>query len=519
MLYLSAEEPANYRDAALEREWRQAMQAEFEAIEKNQTWELTELPPGHKPIGLKWVYKVKRDNEGKILKYKARLVAKGYVQRQGVDFDEVFAPVARLDTVRLILALAAHQGWQVHHLDVKSAFLNGDLKEEVYVAQPEGFIIKNQEDKVYRLSKALYGLRQAPRAWNLCLDNCLKNLGFSRCTQEQAVYTRSNEDGVLIVGVYVDDLIVTGTSPAAVRSYKLQMMQEFDMSDLGLLSYYLGIEVNQQADHISLKQTAYVKRVLKQSGMEDCNATKYPMEAKLQLNKDEGGTPIDATQYRRVIGCLRYLTHTRPDLSYSIGIVSRYMERPTTLHHQAVKQILRYLKGTLEYGLEYRRGQGDAEVIGFSDSNLAGDADDRKSTTGMAFYLNQNLITWASQKQKTVALSSCEAEFMAATAAACQALWLRSLVSEVTGRSPEPVTLFVDNKSAIALIKNAVFHDRSKHIDTRFYFIRECVEKGQIKVEFVRTEDQRADILTKALAKQKFAEMQQKLGVLNLNRA
>ncbi|KAG6531025.1 hypothetical protein ZIOFF_004795 [Zingiber officinale] len=317
----------------------------------------------------------------------------------------------------------------------------------------------------------------------------LKELGFKKCNQEHAVYTRGKREASILVGVYVDDLIVTGRSTEGINKFKQQMMTEFDMSDLGLLSYYLGIEVEQQKSRILIRQSAYAKKILSQFQMSDCNATKQPMEPKTQLHKDLEGTPIDATEYRRVIGCLRYLLHTRPDLSYSVGMASRYMEKPTSMHHKVVKQIL---------------------------SDLAGDLDGRKSTSGMTFYFNESLVSWNSQKQKTVALSSCEAEFMAATTAACQALWLRSLVSELTGEEPKPVTLFVDNKSAIALMKNPVFHGRSKHIDTRFHFIRECVENGQIVVEFINTGEQRADVLTKTLPGVKLAVMRQLLGVRDL---
>ncbi|KAG6471158.1 hypothetical protein ZIOFF_072259 [Zingiber officinale] len=274
-----------------------------------------------------------------------------------------------------------------------------------------------------------------------------------------------------------------------INKFKQQMMTEFEISDLGLLSYYLGIQVEQQKSRISLRQSAYAKKILSQFKMADCNATKHPMESKTRLHKDLEGTPVDATEYRRIIGCLRYLIHTRPDLSYSVGMASRYMERPTIMHHRVVKQIL---------------------------SDLAGNLDGRKSTSGMTFYFNESLASWNSQKQKTVALSSCEAEFMTATTAACHALWLRSLASELTCVKPKPVTLFVDNKSAIALMKNPVFHGRSKHIDTRFHFIRECIEKGQIVVEFVNTGEQRTDALTKALPGVKLAAMRQLLGVRDL---
>ncbi|KAG6526600.1 hypothetical protein ZIOFF_016592 [Zingiber officinale] len=319
-----------------------------------------------------------------------------------------------------------------------------------------------------------------------------------------------------IADIYANTEEVVGGSTEKINKFKQQMMTEFEMSDLGLLSYYLGIEVEQQKSRISLRQSAYAKKILSQFKMADCNATKHPMEPKTQLHKDLEGTPVDATEYRRIVGCLRYLLHTRPDLSYSVGMASRYMERPTIMHHRVVKQILRYLKGTIYFGLVYIKGPQEIGIFGYSDSDLAGDLDGRKSTSGMTFYFNESLVSWNSQRQKTVALSSCEAEFMAATTAACHALWLRSLASELTGVKSKPVTLFVDNKSAIALMKNPVFHGRSKHIDTRFHFIRECIEKGQIVVEFVNTGEQRADALTKALPGVKLAAMRQLLGVRDL---
>jgi len=216
---------------------------EMNSIQSNKTWELSMLPAGHKAIGLKWVFKVKKDPDGNIIKHKARLVAKGYAQREGVDFEEVFAPVARIETVRLLIALAAQKGWQVHHMDVKSAFLNGDLMEEVYVQQPPGFVVEGGSGKVLKLNKALYGLRQAPRAWNAKLDSELIKLGFERNPLEHAVYRRKHNDGFLLVGVYVDDLIITGPSKANIEAFKKEMMKSFSMSDLGLLSYYLGIQV------------------------------------------------------------------------------------------------------------------------------------------------------------------------------------------------------------------------------------------------------------------------------------
>jgi hypothetical protein len=253
------EEPAKFHEAAGNPNWMAAMDSEIQSINKNKTWHLVKLPAGHKPIGLKWVYKLKKNAEGEVVKHKARLVAKGYVQKEGIDFEEVFAPVARLDTVRLPLAMAANWGWQAHHLDVKTTFLNGDLTEDVYVTQPKGYVVKGKEHLVLKLSKALYGLKQAPRAWNVKLDGCLKELSFRKCVTEPAVYTRGVGQSKVIIGVYVDDLIVTGGDLAEIVAFKKQMTSQFDMSDLDMLSFYLGLEVEQQKDYIAIRQTSYAK--------------------------------------------------------------------------------------------------------------------------------------------------------------------------------------------------------------------------------------------------------------------
>lgn len=289
------EEPRNYKEPSTDERWIEAMKAELDSINKNHTWTLTTLLENHKAIGLKWVYKTKRDAQGKIIKCKARLVAKCYVQEQGIDFDKVFAPVARIETVRLILALAAYHGWQVHHLDVKSTFLHGELKEEVYVRQPEGFIQQGNLGKVYKLTKALYGLRQAPRAWNVKLDQTLKSLDLKKCNLEQAVYTKRSKTCTLIVGVYVDDLIITGTPKKEIDFFKSQMEEKFEMSDLGLLAYYLGIEVTQTGRDITIKQTGYINKILKETSMMDNNDTKIPLDPDTKLVKAEDGNPVDAT--------------------------------------------------------------------------------------------------------------------------------------------------------------------------------------------------------------------------------
>ncbi|GKA36699.1 ribonuclease H-like domain, reverse transcriptase, RNA-dependent DNA polymerase [Tanacetum coccineum] len=505
-------------EASKDEKWIEAMEIELDSINKNNTWTLTTLPTNQKAIGLKWVFKTKRDAKGKIIKYKARLVAKGYVQEQGIDFDEVFAPVARIENVRFELAQQTyHLGgeWQVHHLDVKSAFLHGDLKEEVYVTQPEGFIQQGNSGKVYKLTKALYGLRQAPRAWNMKLDQTLKSLDFKKCNLEQAVYTKRSKTSTLIVGVYVDDLIITGTPRKEIDLFKSQMKDKFEMSDLGLLAYYLGIEVTQTGGEITIKQTGYINKILKETSMMESNDTKIPMDPGTKLVKAEDGNSVDATYYRSCIGSLRYLLHTRPDLSYSVGLLSRFMQDPKDHHLKAVKQVIRYIKGTKEHGIIYKK-EGGCRITGYSDSSYGINTDQGKGTTRIVFYFGESPITWCTQKQPTVALSSCESEFMAATGAACQALWLKWLLSEITGWEERKGSTKI---SAITLVRNPVFHGRSKHIDIRYHFIRECVENGHINVEHVSGELQRADILTKALPRLKFVTMRQMLGVQDLGRS
>ncbi|GKD15447.1 zinc finger, CCHC-type containing protein [Tanacetum coccineum] len=324
-LLFTEEEPRNYKEASTDQKWIEAMEIELDSINKNNTWTLTTLPPNQKAIGLKWVFKTKRDAKGNIIKYKARLVAKGYVQEQGIDFDEVFAPVARIETVRLILALAAYHGWQVHHLDVKSAFLHGDLKEEVYVTQPEGFVQQRNSGKVYKLIKALYGLRQAPRAWNVKLDQTLKSLDFKKCNLEQAVYTKRSKTSTLIVGVYVDDLIITGTPRKEIDVFKSQMKDKFEMSDLGLLAYYLGIEVTQTGGEITIKQTGYINKILKETSMTDSNDTKIPMDpdsCKPEGSSPEGGKQVIPILIRNTRSIIFILEENSP-----ISLV--YSKQPT----------------------------------------------------------------------------------------------------------------------------------------------------------------------------------------------
>lgn len=509
-------DPINYEEAVKSEKWKKAMDAEIEAIERNNTWELIEMPPEGKVIGVKWIYKTKLNEKGEVDKYKARLVAKGYSQQYGIDYAEVFAPVARLDTVRVILSLAARNGWTVYQLDVKSAFLHGELNEEVFITQPPGYEQKGHEHKVYKLKKALYGLKQAPRAWYSRIESYFMKEGFEKCPHEHTLFVKRMDGGkMLIVCLYVDDLIFTGNDESMFRKFKHSMMTEFDMTDLGRMSYFLGLEVLQRSEGIYVSQRKYAQEVLERFNMSQCNAVHNPIVPGVKIMKDEGGVEVDSTLYKRIVGSLMYLTATRPDMMYVISLISRFMERPTELHLNAAKRVLRYLKGTVSFGLFYRKG-GKEELIGYTDSDYAGDQDDRKSTSGYVFMLSSGAVSWSSKKQPVVTLSTTEAEFIAAASSACQAVWLRRILQQLNLEPRKSTTIYCDNSSTIKLSKNPVMHGRSKHIDVRFHFLRELTKDEVVGLVQCSSQEQVADIMTKPLKLDVFQNLRELLGVYPL---
>jgi hypothetical protein len=379
-VFISSKDPKSFEEAEKYDVWRKAMDQEIESIESNNTWELTTLPKGANSIGVKWIYKTKMNERGEIEKYKARLVAKGYSQKHGIDYNEVFAPVARWDTIRIILALAAKENWKVFQLDVKSAFLHGELAEDIYVDQPLGYQ-KGNRDEVYKLRKALYGLRQAPRAWYSKIEKYFMSEKFEKCSHEHTLFVKYADQGkLLIVSLYVDDLICTGNDLTMVHNFKESMKNNFAMTDLGKMKYFLGVEVTQSEQGILIHQCKYAEEILKRFGMENCNTVKSPIVTGCKLVRDEGGKQVDAREFKQIVGCLMYLLATRPDLTYSVCLVARFMDRPTEMHMMAIKRILRYLKGTLTHGIMYKhKTDGRFELVGWSDSDYAGDLNQGRS--------------------------------------------------------------------------------------------------------------------------------------------
>ena len=510
---LMSSDPLHYEEAVTDANWRLAMDNEIKSIEKNKTWTLVTLPLEVKRIGVKWIYKSKYNEHGELEKRKARLVAKGYTQKHGIDYTEVYAPVARIETVRMIVALAAQQSWNIFQMDVKSAFLHGELNEDVYVEQPKGYEIKGSEDKVYKLHKALYGLKQAPRAWFSRMENYFVSEGFCKCPNEQTLFTkRSREGKILVASVYVDDLIYTGDDEEMMMSFKCSMMKVFEMTDLGKMKFFLGIEVLQQDDGIFICQRKYALEILKRFGMIESCEVKSPMVPGSKLSKDINGAAIDESFYKQIIGSLMYLTSTRPDLVYSVSLISRYMSRPTELHLQAAKRILRYLKGTFDYGIMYKR-MSTNDLIAYTDSDYAGDLNDRKSTSGYVFLLSSGAVSWLSKKQPIVTLSTTEAEFVAAAGCASQVVWMRRVLDQLGHLQGRSTIVMCDNSSTIKLSKNPVMHGRSKHIDVRFHFLRELANDGVIELLHCGSEDQIADVMTKPLKLDSFQKFRRLMGM------
>ncbi|GJX87840.1 putative ribonuclease H-like domain-containing protein, partial [Tanacetum coccineum] len=458
--------------AAMFKSKRELTIRTFIIFEIQKVWVIVDLPYGKKAIGTKWVYRNKKDERGVVVRNKARLVAQGHRQEEGIDYDEVFAPVARLEAIRIFLAFASYMGFVVYQMDVKSAFLYGKIDEEVYVSQPPGFQDLKYPKKVYKVVKALYGLHQAPRAWYATLSTFLLKNGYRRGTIDKTLFLKKDKHDIILVQVYVDDIIFGSTKKSWCDEFEALMKSRFQMSSMGELTFFLGLQVKQKEDGIFISQDKYVAEILKKFDFANVKTASTPIETQKPLVKDEEASDVDVHLYRSMIGSLMYLTASRPDIMFAVCACSRFQVTPKSSHLSVVKRIFRYLKGKPKLGLWYPR-VSSFDLESYSDSDYAGANLDRKSTTGGCQFLGRRLISWQCKKQTIVATSTTEAGMML-----CKLLGWAS---------------FVDSKS-----NNPVYHSKTKHIAIRHHFIRDAYEKKLIQVLKIHTDDNVADLLTKA---------------------
>lgn len=513
-------EPRTYDDAKASTSWthwENAMGDEVRSLRLNKTWRLKKkssvTADGKRVLRGKWVFKIKRAADGSVQKYKARWVVRGFEQVEGSDYAETFASVVKPMSYKALFAIAAAMDYEIEQMDVKTAFLYGNVNDEVYVEQPTGY--EEDADSVCLLDKALYGLKQSPRIWYETLTEFLKSLGFEALNADLSVFTRHG----MIIAIYVDDLLIVGPSKDDITEVKRSLSGRFQMSDLGPCTHYLGISVRRDRANrcLYLSQRAYVEKFLKDLGTWDVKTAVTPLDSGKLPEAPQGYQAADTlkSRYQRAVGLLMYaMLGTRPDISYAVSVVSRFSANPTTDHWLAVQRILRYLRGTLDLELAF---SGDLRpLVGYSDADWAGDISTRRSTSGYVFGIGTGPISWSSKRQSTVSLSTCEAEYIGQTQATKEAVWLRNLLAELTDMDEcdIPTTvIYCDNQGAIALAKNPKFHGRSKHIDIQHHYVREKVEDGTVGLKYIETSKQIADGLTKPLSKVPFLQFRKALGL------
>ncbi|KAJ9544370.1 LOW QUALITY PROTEIN: hypothetical protein OSB04_024077 [Centaurea solstitialis] len=485
-VFLSSIEPTRVSDALQDSYWVTAMQEELNQFTALKVWRLVKLPDHKSVIDTKWLFKNKRDANNIILRNKARLVAKGYRQQEGIDYDETFAPVARIEAIRMFLAYAAYKDFTV------------------YVSQPEGFVDQEHPDYVYVLDKALYGLKQAPRAWYEELSKHLLSKGFKKGSVDSTLFLMKEGDHIVVIQIYVDDIIFGSTSWELCKKFETIMTEEFKMSMMGEINFFLGLQVRQFSDGIFINQSKYISDLLKKYDMSGCKSIGTPMATGNSLGPDHEGKDVDLRNYRSMVGSLMYLTASRPDIIYQA--------KPKESHLAAIKRIFRYLKGTPYYGIWYPKGLG-FELQAYTDADYGGYNMDRKSTSGHLQFLGNKLVSWASKKQNCVSTSTAESEYQ-----------LRVAVHKFFGCSPQlrdygleykKIPIYCDSKSAIAISANPVQHSKTKHIDIRYHFLKDNVEKENIELYFVNTEFQLADLFTKALDEKRFKFLISRLGMID----
>ena len=443
------------------------------------------------------VLKAKLNPDGSLERRKARLVACGYSQTHGVDFFETFSPVVRYESVRCVLALAAEKNMVLKQFDVKTAFLNGKLSEEVYMRQPEGY--DDGSGRVCRLHKSLYGLKQSSRNWNETFSRFIEQEGFHATAEDTCVYLRKRGNDWTIICLYVDDGLIAGTNESSVSSFISKLQKRFQVT-VNEPTCYVGMEIRQDRKNktIAVSQSGYIRRVLEKFGMTDANPVATPMEPSVKLMIEDSKDKFECP-YREAIGCLNYLSQvSRPDITFAVNRLARYCESPKQVHWNAVKRVIRYLKGTIEYSIRFS-GTSKAGLTGHCDSDWGGDEHENRSTSGYVFQLNGGPVAWSSRLQKTSALSVTEAEYMALTEALTEALWLRPYLKSIGLEVDDATPIRVDNQAAIHLSLNPEFHRRTKHVGIRYHRIRQEQDMKVVSVEYVQTDQNPADMLTKAV--------------------
>ncbi|KAG7532793.1 Reverse transcriptase RNA-dependent DNA polymerase [Arabidopsis thaliana x Arabidopsis arenosa] len=523
-------EPEDYREAKKDvnwLKWKVAMDEEIDSQIKNNTWTSVERPENQRVIGCRWIYKYKLGIPGvEEPRYKARLVAKGYAQREGVDYHEIFAPVVKHVSIRILLSIVAQEGLELEQLDVKTAFLHGELKEKIYMTPPEGYESMIKKNQVCLLNKALYGLKQAPRQWNEKFDIYMSEIGFVRSEYDNCAYTKKlGDDSLMYLLIYVDDMLVASNNREAIANLKKELSLKFEMKDLGPAKKILGIEISRNRDTgtLMLSQEGYLNKVLETYNMQDAKYAMTPLGAHMKLRaatEEQQANNEDfmkSIPYCNAVGSIMYaMIGTRPDLAYPVGVISRFMSNPIKEHWLAVKWVLRYIKGTLDIKLCYQKNP-DFQITGYCDADHGADLDKRRSITGLVFTLGGNTISWKSGLQRVVALSSTESEYMSLTEAVKEAIWLKGLLREF-GYDQKAVEIYCDSQSAIEVSKNNVHHDRTKHIDVKYHFIREVIASGVVEVLKISTEKNPADIFTKIVTVSKFQDALNLLQVRVLQR-
>lgn len=506
-------EPVNVSEALQVPEWKAAMESEYAALIKNDTWKLVPYEAHMNMISTKWLFRVKYNKDGSVERYKAQLVARGFQQHAGVDYFHIFSPVIKPMTLRVVFSLAVTRGWKIQQVDINNAFLNGSLKETVYIDQPEGFHSASQPHHVCKLVKALYGLKLAPKAWYDTLKGFLISSGFTHSLADHCLFHKAVNGKLLVLLVYVDDILITGDDPLMVQQLITALNSSFSLKHLGENNYFLGLEAHVTNQCISLTQSKYARELIAKAHLQNCKPSPTPLCPSHKLSCNDSSSFDNPSLYRSIIGGLQYLTLTRPDLSFSVNKLSQFLQEPTQNHWKACKRVLRYIRGTISNGLKFVP-VCDFRLHGFADADYASSVDDRRSTSGLCVYLGPNLITWCSKKQQVVARSSTEVEYRSMALITTDLLWLHTLFSELHLPLLPPSIIWCDNQGAIKLSFSPAFHSRTKHIEVDVHFLREKVQSQVLDFRYISSDDQVADIFTKPLSPTRFLSLSSKLGML-----